>query len=325
MAEDQKQQAFILRIAPSEIDRVPVALQSDQLIIGWADAEGLLEPTLDWEHFREIVRNAYYSKEPNLRRTGAAAGQMWRFIRDMKIGDLVVVPHWSEFYVAEVSGPAIFDKSKQEDDTAYRRPATWLNGKQPIARSVARSALISRMKIQQTCADATDLLNEIIECLNVAKSGARPSFDSDLQARLVRETLDELRSGRMESYGFERLIETVLIGIGAKTTRIVPRGQDKGADIVATFLIAGVFSQIIAVQAKHWKPEPPVDKAVVEQLIRGIEAEQATLGMVITAGTIGEDAIERAKQYNEEKGIPIELVDGEQFAKLIVERGIRSV
>jgi hypothetical protein len=54
------------------------------------------------------------------------------------------------------------------------------------------------------------------------------------------------------------------------------------------------------------------------------EAEQASLGMVITTGTIGEDAIERAKQYNEEKGIPIELVDGEQFAKLIVEHGIRS-
>ena len=55
MPEDQKQQAFILRIAPTKIDLVPVALQSDQLIIGWAYAEGLLEPTLDWEHFRKIV------------------------------------------------------------------------------------------------------------------------------------------------------------------------------------------------------------------------------------------------------------------------------
>jgi predicted Mrr-cat superfamily restriction endonuclease len=149
MPEDQKQQAFILRIAPTKIDLVPVALQSDQLIIGWAYAEGLLEPTLDWEHFRKIVSDAYYSKEPNLRRAGAAAGQMWRFIQDMKIADLVVVPHWSDFYVAKASGPAIFDESKQEDDTAYRRPATWLNGKRPIPRSVGRSALISRMKIQQ--------------------------------------------------------------------------------------------------------------------------------------------------------------------------------
>jgi hypothetical protein len=55
-----------------------VALQSDQLIIGWADAEGLLEPTLDWEHFREIVSDANYSKEPNLRRAAAAAGPPMR-------------------------------------------------------------------------------------------------------------------------------------------------------------------------------------------------------------------------------------------------------
>lgn len=316
--------AFILRIAPSEIDRLPVALNNDQIIIGWAYAEGLLDPTLDWEHFREIVRAAYYSEEPNLRRAGAAAGQMWCFIRDMKVGDLVVVPHWSDFFVAKITGPAFFDATKKEDDTAYRRPVTWLNEKKPIPRNIARAALISRMKIQQTSADATDLLDEILDCLNIAKSGARPSFDSDLQIRLVRETLHELRSGRMDSHGFERLIETVLVGLGATSTRVVPRIEDKGADIIATFRVAGVFSQVIAVQAKHWQAEPPVDKAVVEQLIRGIEAEQAGLGMVITSGTIGQDAIEKAKQYNDEKGIPIELVDGEQFAKLIVEHGIRS-
>ena len=133
-----------------------------------------------------------------------------------------------------------------------------------------------------------------------------------------------MRSGRMESYGFERLIETMLRGLGGKDTRIVPRNKDKGADIVATFRVAGVFTQVVAVQAKHWKPDPPVGKEVVEELIRGVEAEEASLGMVITSGGIGEDAVERAKRYTDEKGIPIELVDGEQFAKLIVEHGIRS-
>lgn len=323
MAENERQ-AFILRISPSGDDRVPDALDSNQLIIGWADAEGLLDSELDWERFREVVRTAYYAKEPNLRSAGAAAGHMWRFIRGMKVGDLVVVPHWSDFYVAEVTGPAFYDESRKEDDTAYRRPVNWLNGKRQISRGLGRSALISRMKTRGTCAYGTDLLDEIIECLNAAKSGAKPSFESDLQARLMRETLDELRSGRMESYGFERLIEAILVGLGAKATRIVPRGEDKGADIVATFRVAGVFTQVVAVQAKHWQPDPPVSKEVVEQLIRGIEAEEANLGMVITSGIIGQDATEKAKTYTEEKGIPIELVDGEQFAKLIVERGIHS-
>ena len=180
------------------------------------------------------------------------------------------------------------------------------------------------MKTQGTSASATDLLDEIRECLRLAERGETPTFQSDLQARLVREVLAELRSGRIESFGFERLIQTVLRGLGAEEAHIVPRSEDKGADLLATFRVAGTFQQVIAVQAKHWQPDPPVARDVVEQLIRGIEAESANLGMVVTSGSISDAAAQAAEQYFEEKGIRIELVDGEQFAKLIVEHGIRT-
>src|SRR5258706_7374172 len=77
--------------------------------------------------------------------------------------------------------------------------------------------------------------------------------------RLVHEVLSEIRGGRIESFGFERLVQTVLLGLGAEECRIVPRRQDKGADQVASFRVAGAFQQLVAVQAKHWQPEPPVD------------------------------------------------------------------
>lgn len=318
------QQAFVLRISPSGVDRVSEALSSNQIIIGWAKAKGLLDEKLSWEEFRGIISDEYYVDEENLRRAGAAAGHMWRFIREMKKGDLIVVPYGAEFYVAEVSGPAIYDESKVEYDTAYRRNVIWLNKKRSISRSLAKSALISRMKTQGTCAYATDLLSQIKECLILSKSGAKPTFQNDLQSRLIRETLDEIRSGRMDSFGFENLIHDVLIGLGADEARVIPRSQDKGADIVATFKVAGAFRQILAVQAKHWQPDPPVEKDIVEQLIRGIEVESAHLGMIITSGAISDDAISVAEQYFEDKGIKIELVDGEQFAKLIVEHGIKT-
>jgi predicted Mrr-cat superfamily restriction endonuclease len=317
-------QAFVLRIAPGGIDKVPEALTANQVIIGWAEAEGLLDTSLTWEQFREIIRNTYYKREDTLRKAGGAAGHMWRFIREMNKGDLVVVPHWSEFYIAEIEGPAIYVSEKVADDTAYRRLVRWLNDKKPIRRDLAKSALISRMKTQGTCAYATDLLDEIKECIKIASEGKIPTFQTDLQFRLVRETLNELRKGRMDSFGFERLIQTVLTGLGADDVRIVPRSQDKGADILATFRVAGAFRQVIAVQAKHWQPEPPVGKEVVDQLIRGIEAESANLGMIITSGAISDEATATAEKYFEEKGIRIELVDGEQFAKLIVENGIRT-
>ncbi len=198
-----------------------------------------------------------------------------------------------------------------------------MNEKQAIPRSVARSALVSRMKIRGTNAYALDVLGEIKECLHVAGSKSEPSFHSDLKSRLIRETLQEIRSGRMDSFGFEKFIHDVLVSLGADEARIISRNQDKGADIVATFRFAGAFRQVVAVQAKHWQPNPPVGKDVVARLIRGIEAESADLGMVVTSGTISEDAIAAAEQFFEESGVRIELVDGEQFAKLIIEHGIK--
>ena len=314
-------QGFVLRIAPSGIPRVEEALQSNTLIIGWAEAEGLLNDALEWDEFREIVGG-----DVDLRKAGRAAGNMWRFVREMKVGDLVVVPYGPQFYVGEVSGPAFYDDTKVEEDTAYRRPVVWLNNKQCIPRSTAKSALLSRMKAYNTCVGATDLVDQIEECLDIAGKGEEPSFEKDLQDRLVREALDELRSGRMENFGFERLVESVLCSLGAVETKVVPRRKDKGIDIYATFLVAGTFRQVVGIQAKHFQPKPPIGSDVVRELIRGIEEgqETVTLGMIVTSGTFSDDAATKAKAYEEENGIPIALVDGEQFAKLIVEHGFRK-
>lgn len=321
----ENQQAFVLRIKPGGVDHVEEALEKNHLIIGWADAKGLLDDALEWESFRDIIRKLYYRGEKNLRKVGNATGHLWRFIREMKEGDLVVVPHGSSFYVGRVTGAAFYDESKVDDDSAYRRPVEWLNGKKPIPREYAKSALVSRMRILGTCARASDLVEQIKECVNIAKTGDTPSFENDLESKLVEKTLEELRSGRMEKRGFEKLIETVLHGLGAVKTRIVPRIEDVGIDIYATFLVAGIFQQEVGVQAKHFQPDPPVSAEFVDELIRGIEegGERVTLGMVITSGTFSDEATAKAEEYGDEKGIPIELVDGEQFAKLIVEHGLR--
>ncbi len=317
MAELSKRQAFVLRIAPGGVDQVPEALDQDQIIIGWG-VPGLLDSALTWTKFREIISSHFYPEEQNLRKAGAASGHSWRFLREMNSGDLIVVPYHSNFYVAKVCGDALYS----EADSTYRRPVSWLNNKQSIPRNLAKSALVSRMKIYGTCAGANDLLDEILDCVELSKSGRKPTFQEDLEARLISVTLDELRSGRIDSFGFENLIHSVLISSGATVSKVVARSQDEGADVLATFLVAGTFQQVVAVQAKLWQPEPPVESDVVQQLIAGIEAEQANLGMIVTSGTISSSASLAAEAYFEEKGIRIELIDGEQFAKMIIEQGV---
>jgi predicted Mrr-cat superfamily restriction endonuclease len=66
---------------------------------------------------------------------------MWRFLREMKVGDLVVTPHGPAFYVGEVASGPSHSPEFVEDDTAFRRSVRWLNGKRPIPRTQARAAL----------------------------------------------------------------------------------------------------------------------------------------------------------------------------------------
>ncbi len=315
------QRAFVLRIVPSGVDRVPDALTSNQVIIGWAAASGLLDPDLDWQPFRQIVHDSYYASEQDYRKSGAAGGQIWRFIRDMGPGDWIVVPHGPEFYMAEVTGPPTYDPRLVEDDSAYRRPVRWLNNKHPIERRFARAGLVSRMKTQSTCVQATDLLPEIREVLAEIEAGRSPSFDQDLRRKLIAETLREIQSGRVDDFRFESLVSSVLQSLGARDVRIVPRNQDKGADLLATFELARTFAFTVAVQAKHYRPDPPVGAGPVDQLAKGMEAEESDLGLVVTSGTFSDTAVAAAKKYLDQ-GKRIELVDGEQLAGLIIDKGL---
>ena len=320
---DEKQCAFVLRIAPSFKDAMDEALKNNEIIIGWAEAEGLLDRQLEWYAFREIIHQKYHSEEQKYYGSGNAAGHMWRFIREMKEGDLVVAPHGDGFFVGQITGEAIYDKARVADDRAYRRPVTWLNPETPILRRFARAALQSRMKTYGTCANATDLINEITEVLRIAERGDTPTFAGDLRTELVQVTLKEIRKGRIENYGFEHLVKSILEGLGAHDVQIVPRSKDQGGDILARFRLAGTFEITLAVQAKHhFDPNTPTGIYAVEQLAQGMQAENAHLGLVVTAGTLSPESFKRAEKFFTEDHLQIELVDGEQLASLIVDHGL---
>lgn len=317
--------AFVLRMAPAGADWVPDALTANEISIGWGLAAELMDESLDYWRFREVVKRHYDPGSPSFQRAGSIAGMLWLFLREMSDGDYVVVPHGNSFYVAEIAGVARYLSEAVDQHTAFRRPVRWLNDKQPLPRRSARAALQSRMKMRQTCGDASDLIADIADSLEVAGTDSQPTFGADLRARLVNQAKVEMTSGRMDSYAFENLVATLLRSLGAHDVRIVPRSLDKGVDLIASFALADTFRLRIGVQAKHYRPDPPVGAAVVDQLAAGMEAEQITLGWVATSGGFAEDAVLRKATIEEERGLSIELVDGDQLAAMIVEGGLRAV
>ena len=313
--------AYVLRVAPGT-SKVAEALADGDLIVGWSLADGLLNEGLSWAEFRGIIHQTYHEGDGNYRRSGHSAGQIWRFIREMNIGDWVVVPDGGGFYVAQVTGPARHEPAKVNDDTAYRRSVRWLNPENPVPRRYARASLQSRMKYKSVCVEATDLLEEIHEALATIRQTEIPSFDADLRVRLIDQAKHELQPGRMNHTGFEKAEANVLEAIGGKEVRIVPRSKDKGVDVLAEFTLAKTFAFTLGVQAKHYQPSPPVGAWVVEQLVEGMDAEGATIGWVATSGTFDEEAESRRDELAAEKGYQIELVDGDQLAAMIVDSGL---
>lgn len=310
---------------PVGVDQVPEALKSGEISIGWPNAVGLMDATLDYWRFREVLKEAYFPDAKSYAKAGPVASQLWLFIREMSEGDLVAVPHGGQFYVASVAGPAVYRPEKAVEHAAFRRNVIWLNAGKGIPRSIARAALQSRLKDRHTCARASDLVDAISDALDAGSSTAPPSFGVDLRSQLIDAAKREMASGRMDSYGFENLIATILRSLGAADVRVVARSKDKGADLLATFSLAGTFPVRVAIQAKHYRPDPPVGPHVVDQLVAGMDAEEVALGWVATSGTFSSEAVERKDQLEDERGLQIELVDGDQLAAMIVEGGLRAV
>jgi predicted Mrr-cat superfamily restriction endonuclease len=160
--------AFALWIKPSRINKIDEALRDDQIIMGWANAKGLLDLNLSKPDFRGIIHQTYYSDDPHFRKAGRATSHLWRLIREMRKGDLVVVPNGKNFYMAEVSDDqAIFLGKKAAEDTSYRRNVRWLSKVSPIPRtSLSRNLQAKLKQLHSTSDDISEHAAELEKLWN---------------------------------------------------------------------------------------------------------------------------------------------------------------
>ena len=311
-------QAFILRIAPSEIDRIKEVLSANQLIIGWSRVD-LTEPKLTWDDFTTKLKAAY-GPGINNRQAGSWTGSLTRFIKSMNKGDLVLIPQGAQFYIARVEGPCIYNQDWIADDTAHRRECTWYNEKKPIDRIAASSALQWRLKARQTCVDATDLLSHIETLIEDTSK----SITWDLVSELKVAVLTTLRSRQipMNDRSFEQLIRSLFSQLGASSVKITPRKLDKGDDIVAVFANIGVtiVAQVKYHPDSNWK----TSEEGLNQLLLGMAERNADVGWFVTCGEFNFN-VEQKEEELIEQGKSVRFINGEQLASLLIDAGISKI
>lgn len=309
--------AWIVRMHTGGGDVVPDGIQRELLLLGWSDAAGLIECDDYWA-FRGIVHEVYYREDGSYRRSGRTARQLWNFIHEMEIGDLVIVPHGPSFYVAEITGSAYRNSDGEATDTAHRRPVRWLNSAEPIPRAHARSALRSRMKSYMTVTSASDLAAEITDALGTADQAETPTLAASLRAALVRTTKEQLASGYMDERRFEELVRDLIRALGAVDPRIVGRRKDIGADIEAEFSVGHLANIPVRIQVKYW--QDIASSHPVDQLLQAMA--DVELGIVVTTAGFTPDTRAYAAKRGDETGKQLVLVDGDELCELIVDHGL---
>lgn len=320
-ASEAAPRGWALKITPSGsgFNRLADALSTNELVIGWSDADFTVLPQ-EWDAFRNAV--LAMAPDQNAWSVGQQAGNMWRFVVDMKPGDLVAVPDGGNVYVAEVNGPAHYDAVHHEHDAPHRRPCEWLNDKRPLRRDDAESALIKSLKARQACVSAS--YEAIVDLLDYVdgSSGDRPLERSPLgrfPADLTSAVLNVLRDKRahLSDWRAEAIVAGLFRRLGASDVRIPPRRVDVGADVVANFEQLGL--KIVAQVKYHTDPQWKTSEGALQQLMNGMDAESADVGWLITWG---EFPFDKDQGDALAEGRNIRLIDGRELAGLLVEAGL---
>lgn len=210
-------QAFAIRLKPGNIDRLSYSLENDVIVIGWSKESGLLKDKLTRDDFVRLLERRYYSDSENRVAAGKAAVNMWRFIHDLAIDDLVFVPSNEGVHIAEVVGPIEYDPTYLSQDMAYRRNVHWITKGVPIPWSKFPREIASEVELRQ--AVSRDITDYLASLLSILASHVKGQTWTKAELRFVVQSYFEMLS--LEQNG-EHYVKK---NHRKKLVSLIPRGE----------------------------------------------------------------------------------------------------
>lgn len=293
---------------PRSLEMKPIEL--GYVAIGWPNLGSL--KTI--ESTREAFKAAVSSKYPDFK-LGAVpvhAGTLFKFIHEIKAGDLIVYPSKPDRMVnlGKVVGDYFYDPAS---GTAYpnRRKVNWINAvpraefSQSALHEIGSAVTLFQIKNnadeflsafagQPFAADAVD--EETVE----ATSAATEDITEDFVIKRLKSKLDP--------YQFEAFVAHLLERMGYHA-RVTQKSGDGGIDIIAHRDELGFEPPIIKVQCKQTLNT--VGQPEVAQLYGHVEASREH-GLFITLGEYSA----QARQFERSKH-NLRLLSGEDLVALI--------
>lgn len=285
--------------------------------IGWiplGDMSGLVARA----DFSQAVARAYPDEKPG--QQAASAGQTYRFVREIAIGDHVLSydPGERVYLVGEVTGDYEWRPGVGLEFPNVRR-VNWLG---QVSRDVLSIAARNSLGAISTLflvppAVASEMLAALAGERRASSSAPAPAAEAaeetddlykDVQARGFEFIKDHISA--LDWDEMQELVAGLLRAMGYKT-RISPSGSDRGKDIVASPDGLGFEDPRIVVEVKHRSA------AMGSQEIRSFLGgrHDNDKGLYVSTGGFTRDA-----RYEAERGrIPVTLMDLDDLVKSLLE------
>ncbi len=319
-------------------------LEQGYLSIGFSDfsEKQFLNDILKngWKNFEDYF-NEYWGNTPRTRYN------LWRFIVEMKKGDWVIVPSWGTFSIYEIiddgvlllselginnlqdwSGNSLDFKdnliyrNEEQIDLGFYRKVKAIKTNIP-RNDYADAALTARMKIRQTNANITDLKSNIEAAIKAYEKNEPINIYSKI-LKQTKETILNTIKKELNPDKFEKLIKWYFEKVGATEVYIPAKNEsDKegDADVVATF---DNIKVIIYAQVKFHGGE--TSDWAIEQIKdyrnnkESMDDGYSKVAWVVTsANKFTNECYEYAKENH------VQLIDGSQFATMLIEAGIKNI
>jgi restriction system protein len=285
-------------------------LQNDCIAIGWAAMNDLSVLAADREAFKARVAKIYPDKKPGA--VPVNAGQLFRFVHEMKSGDIVVYPSKRDrqVHLGKVVGTYKYDPSI-EPSYPNRRAVKWL---QAVPRTKFTQGALHEIGSAMSLFLVKNYAEEFRAVLEGKVASATPLAQDETVAAVaedIEETTrdfvlkrlaQELKGSPLEGF-IVHLLECM--GYHARLTR----KNEPSVDVIAHKDHLGVEPPIIRVQVKS-SDGTASDKDV--SALYGKLSSHGEFGLFITLGTFSP-----ASRNFEQGKSNLRLIDGDELVQLI--------
>lgn len=285
-------------------------LKKNCVAIGWAKIGDLSKIAPDRENFKATVAKTYPDAKPGAIPNNA--GQLFRFIHEMQIGDLVVYPSKRDrqIHIGKIEGAYRYDPSLEESYPNIRQ-VKWL-------KSLPRTHFTQGALYESGSAMSLFQVKTYAEEFRAAVEGkiAPLPVTKDETVALVAEDIEETTrdfilktlSQELKGHPLAEFVANLLNTMGYRT-RVSPEGPDGGIDVIAHKDELGFEPPIIKVQVKS--SDGNIGDPVVSALYGKVGGNE--YGLLVTLGGFTSQATNFARSKSN-----LRLIDGAELVMLIL-------